>query len=213
MASLPVDRIVTVPHEVRQALAPLGLTEEIVREVASAASGARADCLEVDPIGAPGSQSYFMGVRHIRLNLLPAGWVVARDGNVESTVNHKLGVQLVFQNVDRACGPSDPLSMSAKGAGSRNLVKSGQAEMFDRPTIGETPSGKAPTVWLLCVSSHDDTVRAEVSCPEVFEGNQFEGFTRRIFVVDEVLGGDSPRRGRTYDDGDDLEFDVAVTKK
>lgn len=212
VASL-LDRIVTVPHAVRQSLALLGLTEEIVREVAFAATGARASCLKVDPSGAPGSLSYFMGVRHIRLSLLPAGWVLARDGNVESTVNHELGVQLVFQNVDRACGPNDPLAMSAKGAGSRNLVKSGQADMFDLPTRGDASVGKSPTVWLLCVSTNGDAVCAEVSCPEVFEGNQFEGFTRRIFVVDEGLGTEPTRRGSNSDDSGDFEFDIAVTRK
>lgn len=210
LKSKPV--IVDAAWEVRQELAALGLTPEIVKAIATAAAAARADTLPVDPCGAPGTQAYIHGVRATRLQLLPLGFEMSRVKNVESTVNHELGIQFCFQNVDRACGLRDPAAISVKGPASRSLVQSGQAELFPRePVDGVKVRGAAPTVWLICVSSDDDTVRAEVSCPEVFEGNQFEGFVRRLFVVDESFGP-KPDKVRNSDD-DFPDFDVQVTKK
>lgn len=208
--SKPLPAIVTAPWEVDQALSELGLTREIVREVAIAAAGARADAMEVDPCGAAGTLSYFLGVRTIRLKLLPLGWKIARDGNVESTVNHKLGVQLVFQNVDRACTDADPEAISEKGAASRRLINSGQLELFEKPA--EELVGRYPLVWVICVSADDNSVRAEVSCPSAFEGNQFEGFRPRLFVVDESREP-VPSKRQDLDNDGDLHFDIPVTKK
>jgi hypothetical protein len=208
--ALPI--VVTAPWQVDQALREIGLTRGIVRAVAIAAAGARADALAVDPNGTPGQLSYIHGVRTIRLMLLPFQWEVARNGNVESTVNHKLGVQLFFQNVHRACGDSDPEAISNKGSASRNLVKSGQGSLFGTPSDTRADQiGQSPTVWIICVSADENSVRAEVSCPEVFEGDQFDGFVRRLIVVDESFDP-KPTSRRDSDDDDGL-LDVAVTKK
>ncbi len=204
--------IVNTPWEVKQHLATLGLTPEMVKEIALAAAGARAEALPIDPCSAPGTQAYIYGVRAIRLQLMPCGWEISRLGNVESTVNHELGVQICFQNVDEACGPRDPEAISGKGSASRTLVQSGQAELFPRPEDGSKPVlGSRLMVWLICVSSDETHVRAEVSCPDVFEGNQFEGFVTRIFVVDESFAP-QPDKGVKPDD-DFPNLDVQVTRK
>jgi len=207
----PVPVIATAAWEVDQGLRELGVTREIVREIAIAAAGARAEALAVDPCSTAGTLSYIYGVRTIRLKLLPLGWKEARDGNVETTVNHELGVQLVFQNVHLACAESDPEAISGKGSASRKLVNSGQLEMFEKPAEGTV--GRNPVVWMICVSVDDDnSVRAEVSCPEAFEGNQFDGFKRRLFVVDESFEP-VPSKRQDFDDDGDLRFDIPVTKK
>lgn len=204
--------IVDAAWQVRQELAAIGLTPDIVRTVALAAAGARAETLPVDPCGAAGIQAYIYGVRAIRLQLLPLGWELSRVGNVEATVNHDLGIQICFQNVDRACGIHDPAAISGKGSGSRELIQSGQTELFAIPGAGDIHvQGAAPTVWLICVSSDDNTVRAEVSCPEIFEGNQFDGFVKRLFVVDDSFGPEPEKSDLPHDDFPD--FDVQVTKK
>ncbi len=207
-ASSPV--IVTEEAEVGEALGSLGLTIEIVRRVAIAAASARAESLPVDPAGAAGQLSYIHGVRAMRLDLLSIGWDESRAGNVESMVNHLIGVQVCFQNVDRACKPSPPLAISEKGPASRRLVNSGQLELF--ASSSEASSylrGRNPAVWYICVSVDAHGVFAEVSCPRPFDGNQFDGFVKRLFVVSESL---EPKPASRSDD-DDLDFDVAVSKK
>ena len=205
-------QILTAQREVDRALREIGLTREIVREIAIAAAGARADALAVDPSGTPGMLSYIHGVRATRLKLLPLGWKVSREGHIESTVNHKLGVQLCFQNVDRACADKDPQAISSKGSSARNLVKSGQMDLFDSAAKSADQIGRAPAVWLVCVSAEAGSIHAEVSYPKVFEGDQFEGFVRRLFVIDESVGP-KPTRQNDSNDDDDLDFDIPVSKK
>ncbi|MCQ4164679.1 hypothetical protein [Tahibacter harae] len=206
--------IVTTPWEVNQQLAELGLTTEIVRQVAHAAAAARAESLAVDPSFTGGMLSFIYGVRSMRLKLLPLGWEIRRAGNVEATVNDEINVQLFFQNVDRACGPADPMAVSGKGAAARDLVNSGQSDLFEGLldiTKPDDDHDNSPVVWLLCVSSDDSSVCAEVSCPEPFEGTQFQGFSKRIFVLNEPREpSPDPRR---KSDSQELDFEIAVTKK
>lgn len=203
--------IVSDDDEVDAGLKELGLSREIIRQVAYAAAGARAEALPIDPSSAPGMLSYIFGVRHIRLLLQPLGWRLSRVGNVESTISDDLGIQICFQNVDIACSAVDPKAISGKGAASRQLVSDGNFELFPLdPASRIAPIGATPTVWVICVSADDHSIRAEVSCPRSFEGNQFEGFVRRLWVVDDTL---EPQANRQPDDDEGLDFDVAVTRK
>jgi hypothetical protein len=207
--------VVNAPWQVNQQLTELGLSRDLVRDIAMAASAARADSLAVDPSFTPGMLSFIHGVRAMRLRLLPLGWRISRTGNVESTVNDRYNVQLFFQNVDRACGTADPVAVSGKGAAARNLVKAGQLDMFadEFESAGADEFvGKTPTVWMVCVSSDDESVRAEVSCPDVFNGNHFEGFKKRIFVIDESRAPD-PSRRTSPNSEPAFDVEIAVTKK
>lgn len=207
--------VVTEPREARHELRELGLTPEIIQGIAKAASAARTDSLPVDPCSAPGTQAYIHGVRSIRLQLLPLGWRMSRAGNVESTVNDELGIQLCFQNVDQACREKDPEAISGKGSGSRKLIHDGrQTELFVKNETTNTKNfGSTPTVWVVCVSTDAKNVCAEVSCPHTFEGEQFDGFSKRIFIVDEAIDP-NPGKANKPDDGDDeADYEVRISKK
>jgi hypothetical protein len=214
MKNQQTPSIVSQPHAARQQLKALGLTPEIISNIARAAAFAKAEALGVDPLSTPGTLAYIKGVREKRLQLLPLGWEMSRVGNVEATVNHSLGIQLLFQNVDMACTDRDPQSLSIKGSGSRNLVKGGmQAELWEHsksPAIQQ--AGVVPTVWYVCCSSDDKRIRAEVSCPESFEGAQFDGFVERIWVVDEELAS-VQSAPPMIDDAVDHTYDVQISKK
>lgn len=207
--------IIREDQDVESALNKIGLTRDVVIKVALSAAAARAESLAVDPLSAPGTFSYIHGVRVIRLNLLKQGWRLSRQGNVESTINDKLGVQLCFQNVDVACSEDkNPHAISGKGTASRNLVDAGQIELFDpspSANSGASLLGTSPTVWLICVSVEGFSVRAEVSCPKSFEGSQFEDFHQRIFVLDEDF---EPNPTHNSDDNEDIDdFDIEISKK
>lgn len=211
----PQPVVVSDAWSVRQELRALGLTLEGVTDIARQAAAAKAEALAVDPCSTPGTLAYIRGVRAIRLQLIPEAWRISRSGNVESTVNDDLGIQLVFQNVDLACDTRDPQAISGKGAGSRKLVEFGkQVELFERRDTPAVKSfGVVPTVWVLCVSTEGKKLRAEVSCPDAFEGNQFEGFSKRIFVVNEDLGPDVSHGMPLDDDGGAGEVEVRIAKK
>lgn len=211
----PKPVVINERFQVRQELRKLGLTSEIVRTIARQAAAARAEALEIDPSSTPGTLAYIYGVRGIRMALLKAnGWRISRAGNVESTVNDRLGIQICFQNVDTACTEHVPQAISGKGAGSRKLIQDGQAELFEREAPEAVDAiGSTPTVWVICVSTEGKKLRAEVSCPEVFEGNQFEGFSKRIWVVDEDLAPAPDRIDRSDDGSGSVEHEVRIAKK
>ena len=210
----PKPVVINEGFQIRQELRALGLTIDIVTSIARKAAAAKAEALEIDPSSTPGTLAYIKGVRAIRMELMPKGWRLNRTGNVESTVNDELGIQLCFQNVDVACAERHPQAISGKGAGSRKLIQDGQAELFDR----EAPEAvdafdSAPTVWAVCVSTDGKKLRAEVSCPEAFEGNQFEGFSKRIWVVDEDLEPTPGHIDQPDDDSGPVEHEVRIAKK
>lgn len=215
--SLQKLNIVDAAPDVARELEALGLSVEIVSQIAEAAAAAKAEALPIDPISSPGTLAYIHGVRRIRRLLLPKGWRMARSGNVESTVHDKLGIQLLFQNVDRACSNDNPQAISKKGAGSRSLVQAGlQGELFakNQPTsLGKL--GQKPIVWLVCVSSDKNGVQAEVSCPDLFDGEQFQDFSRRIFVVNDKLDPQVTDKIKPEDSGDSgaEDFEVLIAKK
>ncbi|NRT55008.1 hypothetical protein [Sphaerotilus uruguayifluvii] len=206
--------VITEEGHVQQELRSLGLTVDIVTTIARKVGAAKAEALEIDPSSAPGMLAYIHGVRAIRMELIPQGWRMSRPGNVESTVNDTLGIQLCFQNVDVACSDRPPQAISGKGGGSRKLICDGQTELFDPNAPDAIDAiGSVPTVWFVCVSTDAKKLRAEVSCPEAFEGNQFEGFRKRIFVVDEDLDCIPGDISMSDDDGNPVEYEVRIVKK
>ncbi|MBN9407518.1 MAG: hypothetical protein J0H69_00075 [Burkholderiales bacterium] len=208
--------IVKEPGAARQALAVLSLTEEIIESIADAAATAKADTMAVEPLNAPGTNAYNKGVAAKRIALLPRGWRMSHDRGIEATVNDDLGIQLVFQNVDAACLERDPQAVSGKGSGARKLVYEGQRQnvLFERKEESPQQARGAPLrVWLVCVSTSDKKLRAEVSCPLLFEGNQFEGFSKRIFVIDRDYDPTPKARAAAGDRSVDDAFEVKIAKK
>lgn len=202
---------------VRQELDALCLTPEIINRIADAAATAKADTMAVEPMNAPGINAYNKGVAATRMSLIPLGCRMSHERGIEATVNDKIGVQFVFQNVDVACTDRDPQAISGKGSGSRKLVYDGQRQhvLFERVEgASEQIRGVAPEVWLICVSTSGKKLRAEVSCPLLFEGNQFEGFAKRIFVVDRDY--DPTPKTLSHEDEDIVgidDFEVKIVKK
>lgn len=210
--------VVTSPIDAEQEMAQFGLTLPVAQKVARAASAGRASALDIDVAFAPGMFSHIYGHRQLRRELLPRGWRLGRQNNVESVVNDELAIQIVFQNVDLACDLAhSPQAISGKGAGARKLVQDGlQGELWDKPTIGINPGqtvtryGLAPSVWMFCVSDDGKRLRAELSKPENFEGNQFGRFSKRIFVLDEEIGDHSENLVVPPSNDDDIGMDVEV---
>lgn len=214
------SKIVSEPEDVERDVSGLGLTLAIAQKVARGAAAGHASALDIDVAFTPGMLSYIHGNRHLRLALLPQGWHKGRFNNVESVINHDLGIQIVFQNVDLACDRShSPLAISGKGAGSRQLVEAGlQGELWENPVnpvadINQsvTKIGITPVVWMFCVSNDGGRLRAELSKPDNFSGDQFERFSSRLFLLDEDSGIESNFSiAKSPEDHGDEGFDVDV---
>lgn len=213
------------PLDAEQEISKLGLGLQIAQDVARGAAVGRASALEIDVAFTPGMLSHIYGNRYLRLKLLPQGWRKGRFNNVESVINDDLGIQVIFQNVDMACDPHhSPQAISGKGAGSRQLVQAGlQQELWENPIKSDDDLSQAnsrrgvmPSVWIFCVSNDGKRLRAELSKPNSFEGNQFEDFSKRIFLLDEPSGTEdeislAPSSG--YDGDAEFDIDVKVVRK
>lgn len=215
--------VIDDPLSVEQEVSQLGLTLEIAQKVTRAASAARASALDVDVAFTPGMLSHIHGNRHLRLELTPRGWRPSRFNGVESVINDDLGIQIVFQNVDIACVlHHSPKAISGKGAGSRELVQRGlQSELWENPVNPpkdpnqvENKKGTVPLVWMFCVSDDGKRLRGEISRPGNFEGDQFEFFSKRIFILDEDINTEPTVSAKRMDDDDStFDFDVEVARK
>lgn len=201
---------------VNRELAALDLTKEIIANIADAVASAKADTMAVEPLNAAGINAYNKGVASIRINMLTRkGWRMCHKGGVEATVNDELAIQLIYQSVDMACTERDPQAISGKGSGARQLVYEGQQqEMFER-VEGQRKQihGVAPRVWLICVSTSGKKLRAEVSCPDLFEGNQYDGFSKRIFVVDQDYEPSPGTLIKPDEDSGAADYEVKIVKK
>lgn len=205
--------IVRDDDKVRVTLSQMGLSKEQISQIARSALSARAEYLEgIDPKNAPGQKAYMAGVRQLRLGLLSGSWKSARFNNIEMVVNHELGLMLGFQNVDMACQASPPRAISERGPGTRDLVaRSYEADLFQsevHPT-NVYQTGDRPVIWFVCVAATTDSLQVEVSRPKPFDGDQFDGFFDRIYVLDEKL--DTPAAAAPADtEGlDDIEINIS----
>ena len=91
-------------------------------------------------------------------------------------------------------------------------LQRGQKDLFERPSDNSVvPLGATLTVWIICVSTDGKSLRAEVSCPKSFEGDQFGEFSKRIFVVNESLDS-TPAPKKDQDDGES-DYEVRISRK
>lgn len=143
---------------------------------------------EFDPSGAGGQFAYIFGTRQLRTRLCGSRtqhWEKFRDENIEFVRRSSDGTRIVFQNVDVAADERRfPLAISGKKEGSRRVVDCSQAELdLTGGSSGSRRQGLGYPLWYFCVSVNGEDVRAELSRPLPFEGNNFTGFSTRLVVV------------------------------
>lgn len=198
--------------ETENKLERFGLTKADLIEVAMKAITAKNESVSIDPINAKGQLSYIFGTRAIRAALLSKGdWLVDRQDGIESVLNQKLKVRVIFQNVDKACSVFEPKAISGKGKGSKRMVENATMPLF--PELEkEFESQSNFEVWYFCVSDNDDEIQAELSRPRSIEAGQFGRFLERIFVVGGNAFDVSNKLVSDHEETDD-EFDFNITKK
>ena len=198
-------------------LSDLDLSKAVLIEVVQKAVCARNDSVIFDPINAPGMLAYIYGVRALRELLVPKGWRIGREENIEATYNSNANIRILYQNVDNASGSIDPKAVSNKGAATQRMINEFQPSLF--PEIDQERRKRLaksqPVTWFLCVSAIDDDVMAELSCPRAIDGGQFSGFVERIFLV---KSGDwknisNDNSFNTDEDVNEQDFQINVSRK
>ena len=200
------------PVEVTDRLARLGVTKDELLDVVGAAVAARNDAVDHDPSNAAGWLAYCYGTRKLRETYCPKGWVLDRQGGVESVIHPASGMKMVYQNADSA-GREDrePQPVSSKGEASKALINSVNGDLFrEWPADGEASEG---SVWYLLVEAEGEHVTAELSCPQAVEGGRFSGYIERIFLVESGDDQDWEKLAQRDDEIEDQDFDITVTRK
>lgn len=207
-------------REVSAKLEQFGISVEDALRIVRAVVTAHNDAVKYDPKTAAGQFRYIYGTRAIRETFCALGWEIDRQDGIESVFDADNGVKVVYQSVDQACiDHKDPKSISDKGDASRKLVKrSTTGYLFPEMEAEEVElnlnSAKRinATTWYFCVSIKDDAVSAELSLPYSIEGNNFDSFIERIYIV---TGGDWAGSGiiDLDDDAETQEFEPIITKK
>ncbi len=219
----PTKLIKDLPDVVSRLESLLGLTKAECLTIAHKVASARNESISIDPISAPGQLAYIYGNRALRQTLLAKeGWEIDRTDNIESTINKKLGIRVIYQNVERAADPlKGPKAISDKGNGSARIVNTAQILLFpeweqeEAQTLAHLTALDSMAVWYFCVSvegEYGDDVRAELCRPRSIEAKQFKDFEERVLIVQK---GEWGGLASVKQDGDDDidDFEVEVTRK
>tara|TARA_R100001143_G_scaffold62552_1_gene66122 strand:- start:2719 stop:3351 length:633 start_codon:yes stop_codon:yes gene_type:complete len=199
-------------YEITAKLSIFDVTIPELQAIALEAVSARNEATPLHPANAAGTYSYMEGVAALRMVFIQKeGWEITRYKGVEAVANKELGVVIMFQNVDFACGVHDPNPASDKG--------DGVAELVDNPTgylwphmEEEAKANENRHAWFFCVSCNGDEVKAELSRPRAIVKGNFGTFAERIFVIQD--NDWSPIPDKASDDIEDTqEFDIPVSKK
>src|SRR4051812_35623371 len=86
----------------RRLLSQFGTTRADWIAVAQAVVGAKNDATAFDPLSAGGLFAYIYGTRSVRELLVPKGYEVCRQDNVEATYSPVRGVKVIYQSADKA---------------------------------------------------------------------------------------------------------------
>jgi hypothetical protein len=209
--------LITNPMDVGRRLADFGLKIEQMLAVRDSARAAFDDASPLMPQNAPGTLAYIHGVGALRAQVLDSEWVIDRTLGVEAVINHRVGVRIGYQNVDRSCDPLfPPMPRSEKGSGTARLCR---LPLFDfYGVVLETDADRLPSddakdphhgqiATYFVMVGEDGSV--ELSCP-VIANKRFSDFRERIFI-DQPDDDWSARMD--LDNGPVDDFDVPVIFK
>jgi hypothetical protein len=184
-------------QEVRQRLDALGLTPEVLYEVARAHRLARTNCTPNDPPILPGFLAWAHANRKLRELLIPLGWRKDDPGNFSMTISDEKRLYLVIATGDRFTGrlaDADPQTKNPKGVRTAEAVKANrQLDLFPW-TIPEEAKKAAETAyyqaWWLLIDADPDASYIELSCPHEMNGGQIVDWAERIILP--PIGGTAP---------------------
>ncbi len=212
---------------VRQELAALGLTPEILSEAIAFGESYRSLCTPNDPPSFHGVTAWARSLRGLREILSIEGWTKDDSGNFSTVVSPDRSLAIAVSTGDKETGIYDPNRPFAspklkhpKGNMTKEAVNQNAVALFLFPDMAADAKAKAEELeatknritWMLLKRREKDTVFAELSLASEFDAGQVSGWEHRIilepFDVEPVVdvGDDSG------DDSGDTVIDVPVRR-
>ncbi|MDZ4762465.1 MAG: hypothetical protein SGJ21_15485 [Alphaproteobacteria bacterium] len=194
--------------EVNARLRELRMPKEALLETVRAAVAAYGGCTDNDPPGAKGYETYRIGTRHLRVEMLPLknGWNRDDAGNLCSIRNDEIAVKVVILNTDDATGDAlrTPKNRREKGVEHERAIE-GVSRFF----LGMEPNEDIRhAIWYLCLHINEDKVLAELSRPSAIDGGFIVAWEERIILVAPGGWGALDIGADDNDSGPELEIDV-----
>jgi hypothetical protein len=177
---------------VTNALADLGLNEDIVSEAILQGEIARASCTKNDPPCVPGIYSWGSTVRAFRDILIPLGWEKDDTGNYSTVVSPDKSFAIAVVTGDAGTGLADhqPTSKYRKGNKTRDAIAANQQCLFpEDQQVADEEAAKAEAAekritWMLLKRRSGDRVFAELSLPkEISKSGLVEEWQTRIILT------------------------------
>lgn len=195
-------------------LSKLGIDPDVVRRSVLVGEHARDTCSAHDPITLAGTMAYGRATREFRDGMIPLGWKMVREHNLELTVSPDHGTAVVISSGCNQTGNprSTPSTRNPKGAMTLAVVRENvvQLSLFasgrDNPAVLKSRR----VVYVLLVYRDTDHVRFELSLPaRIDEDGRVVGWAERILFPPEAFG--EPEALPVIDDLPPI--DVEVTRK
>jgi hypothetical protein len=212
---------------VRQELAVLGLTPEILYESIEFGESYRALCTPNDPPSFHGVTAWARSLRGLRESLSHLGWTKDDTGNYSTVVNPDKSLAISVATGDKETGiydPGRPLASPKlkhpKGSMTQAAVALNRVVLYLFEDMAADAKAKADEqeaaanriTWILLKRRERDTVFAELSLASKLDGGQVSLWEHRIilepFDVEPVVDIDDD----SGDDSGDLEIDVPVRR-
>jgi hypothetical protein len=134
------------------------------------------------------------------------GWEKFEENGVEGIINRERKLKITAVSTDGGtCDPaSSPRNRTPKGPATEKVVDlNSQLSLFDFKDLAKENEYQS---WELCTYDDGNDVRAELSCPIIFESSHFIKFAERIFLIDP--GEWKKLAILPNEDGDDIAIEV-----
>src|SRR5947209_13110702 len=201
--------------EVTNALAEIGLSDEIVREAILDGEVARNSCTANDPPCLPGIVAWGASVRSLRDNLIPKGWEKDNEDNFPTVINPNGKIAIAVATGDEGTGKENanpktkyPKGIAAEIAISRNLNSLFPEDRAAAQAAKEKLDNRQ--MWILLKRREKDTVFAELSLPaSLIKDEQVKDWLIRI-ILDPI---EKKQNVEIQDDSSEIPIDVPVRRR
>jgi hypothetical protein len=177
-------------------------------DIVRAAVAARAGCTENDARSAPGFYAWNAATARARQIFRREGWEKGDHEGIETIWNADHRKMIAVMNCDAGTCALDrvPHNRTPKGNASDKVVAL-NTEMFKPSEM--TPLERRPySFWYLCIFDDGRQVRAEISRPVEYKGNQIVDYSERIFILQDGEWERIIVETPSADDGQDFDIDV-----
>ena len=196
----PVPKIHVENYDVRDRLAQLGLTPEILDECLRRGQAAWAACTLNHPPIARGFYRWSEMVVGFREEMLRLGWKRCNEGNLPFTVSPdgKVAVAVSSGDEDTGIAKGSPCTNSSKGPRTHKAVTVNQYRLFDQIELlpPDLRQFQERETWILLsrLDLEAECLRAELSRPiSMNEDGRVDGWAERIILATVPLSSDDLR--------------------